>query len=57
VRRHVKKTDERWANTDYLRYDDLVAAGKLLDQAHSWIMHQLSAVAKGLGQADSVTAK
>ena len=51
------KTDDGWRNTDYLGYEDLLAAAKLLDQAHSWIGHQLAADAKGRKQADGVTEK
>jgi hypothetical protein len=38
-------------------YGDLPATAKLLDPAHTRIMHQLAADAKGRKQADSVTAK
>jgi hypothetical protein len=41
------KADDGWRNTDYLGVDDLLAAAKLLDQAHTWIGHQLAADAKG----------
>jgi hypothetical protein len=51
------KTDDGWRETDYLGYDDLLAAGKLLDMAHTWIMHQLAADAKGRKQSENVTAK
>ena len=36
------KTDEGWRETDNLGYEDLLPAAKLLDQAHTWIMHALT---------------
>jgi hypothetical protein len=51
------KTDEGRRDTDNLGYDDLLPAAKLLDMAHTWVMHQLAADAKGRQQADKVTAK
>lgn len=51
------KTDEGWRETENLGYEDLLPAAKLLDMAHTWIMHQLAADAKGRKQADGVTAK
>ena len=51
------KTDDGWRETDNLGYDDLLPAAKLADLAHTWIMHQLAADAKGRKQADGVTAK
>jgi hypothetical protein len=51
------KTDDCWRNSDYLGVNDLLAAAKLLDQAHMWIGHQLAADAAGRKQADGVTAK
>ena len=51
------KTDEGWRETENLGYEDLLPAGKLLDLAHTWIMHQLAADSKGRREADSVTAK
>ena len=41
------KTDEGWRETDNLGFEDLLPAAKLLDQAHTWIQHQLAADAKG----------
>lgn len=35
------KTDDGWRESYVLGYDDLLAAAKLLDQAHSWIGSQL----------------
>lgn len=51
------KTDDGWRNTDNLGFQDLLTAAKALDLAHTWIMHQLAADAKGRKQADNVTAK
>ena len=38
--------------TDNLGFDDLLAAAKLLDQAHTYIGHQLDADRKGRKQAE-----
>lgn len=46
------KTDEGWRETDNLGYDDLLAAGKVLDMSHTWILHQLAADAKGRKQSE-----
>lgn len=46
------KTDEGWRETDNLGYDDLLPAAKLLDLAHTWVMHQLAADRKGRKQAE-----
>jgi hypothetical protein len=40
------KVDEGWRETDALGQDDLLPAAKLLDLAHTWIMHQQQADAK-----------
>ena len=37
------KTDDGWRDTNYLGYDDLLSAAKLMDLAHTWIMHQQDA--------------
>ncbi|HYH63525.1 MAG TPA: hypothetical protein VD866_02395 [Urbifossiella sp.] len=37
------KVDDGWRETDSLGHDDLLSAAKLLDLAHSWVMHQLEA--------------
>jgi hypothetical protein len=37
------KVDEGWRETDALGQDDLLAAAKLLDQAHTWIIQQMQA--------------
>ena len=41
------KTDDGWRETENLGFEDLLAAAKLLDQAHTWIGHQLDADRKG----------
>jgi hypothetical protein len=41
------KVDDGWRETDNLGSDDLLPAAKLLDQAHTWILHQLDADRKG----------
>ena len=46
------KVDESWRETDNLGFDDLLAAAKLLDQAHTYIGHQLDADRKGRKQAE-----
>jgi hypothetical protein len=51
------RTDDGWRKPNGLGFDALLAAGKLLDQAHTWIGHQLATDAKGRKQADGVTAK
>ena len=40
------KADEGWRETDSLGSDDLLAMAKLLDLAHTWVMHQQQADAK-----------
>jgi len=44
--RGYKQGDDAWKETDSLGFDDLLTMGKLLDQAHTWIMHQQQADAK-----------
>jgi len=46
------KVDEGWRETDNLGFDDLLTAAKLLDQSHTWIMHQLDADRKGRKQSE-----
>jgi hypothetical protein len=46
------KVDEGWRETDNLGFDDLLAAAKLLDLAHTWIGHQLDADRKGRKQSE-----
>jgi hypothetical protein len=51
------KADDGWRETDSLGFDDLLMAAKLLDLAHTWIMHQMAADRKGRKEAEPVTAK
>jgi hypothetical protein len=41
--RSYKQGDDSWKETDSLNFDDLLPMAKLLDLAHTWIMHQLQA--------------
>ena len=34
----IYRQDDKWKDTSSLGRDDLLVAGKVLDQAHSWIM-------------------
>ena len=45
--RSYKQGDETWKETDSLGFDDLLTMAKLFDLAHTWIMHQQQADAKG----------
>jgi hypothetical protein len=51
VKRSYKTDDDQWRETEALGYDDLLPAAKLLDLAHTWIMHQLDADRKGRKQS------
>jgi hypothetical protein len=44
--RGYKKGDDAWKETDSLREDDLLTMGKLLNQAHTWIVEAKRADAK-----------
>jgi hypothetical protein len=44
--RGYKQGDDTWKETDSLGSDDLLTMAKLLDLAHTWIMHQQQADAK-----------
>jgi hypothetical protein len=46
------KVDDGWRETDSLGQDDLLAAAKLLDQAHSWTIAALDADRKARKQAE-----
>jgi hypothetical protein len=41
--RSYKQGDDSWKETDSLNFDDLLTMAKLLDLAHTWIMHQQQA--------------
>ena len=49
------KVEEGWRETDNLGLDDLLAASKLLDMAHTWILHQLAADNKGRKESQQTT--
>ncbi len=50
------KRDDGWKETDSLGFDDLLAMAKLLDLAHTWIMHQHQADAKGRKESERAAA-
>ena len=54
--RGYKQGDDAWKETDSLGFDDLLAMGKLLDLAHTWIMHQQQADAKGRKESAQAAA-
>lgn len=54
IKRSYKNNDDEWRDTDALGQDDLLTAAKLLDQAHTWIGHQLEADRKGRKQSQQV---
>jgi hypothetical protein len=54
--RSYKNGHDTWTETDSLGFDDLLPMAKLLDLAHTWIMHQQQADAKARKQAASTAA-
>jgi hypothetical protein len=54
--RGYKAGDETWKETDSLNFDDLLTMGKLLDLAHTWIMHQRQADNQARKQAGPTAA-
>jgi hypothetical protein len=50
------KADEAWRETDSLGFDDLLTMAKLLDLAHTWVMHQQQADAKGRKESAQAAA-
>ena len=54
--RSYKQGDETWKETDSLNFDDLLAMAKLLDMAHTWIMHQQQADAKARKESEQAAA-
>lgn len=54
--RGYKVGDDAWKETDSLTFDDLLTMGKLLDLAHTWIMHQHQADAKGRKESAQAAA-
>jgi hypothetical protein len=54
--RSYKAGDDSWRETDSLGFDDLLPAGKLLDLAHTWAIHQQQADAKARKEAGPTAA-
>ncbi len=54
--RGYKQGDDAWKETDSLNFDDLLAMAKLLDLAHTWIMHQQQADAKARKESAQAAA-
>ncbi len=54
--RSYKQGDDEWRETDSLGYDDLLSMSKLLDLAHTWIMHQHQADAKARKESEKAAA-
>ena len=50
------RQDDAWKESDSLGLDDLLTMGKLLDLAHTWIMHQQQADAKGRKESAQAAA-
>ena len=50
------KQEDAWKETESLGFDDLLAMAKLLDLAHTWIMHQHQADAKGRKESAEAAA-
>jgi hypothetical protein len=54
--RGYKAGDDAWKESDSLGFDDLLTMGKLLDQAHSWIILQQQADAKARKESEKAAA-
>ena len=50
------KVEDAWKETDSFGSDDLLTMAKLLDLAHTWIMHQHQADAKGRKESEQAAA-
>jgi len=50
------KKDEGWRETESLGFDDLLPMGKLLSQAHSWIIEAKKADSKGRKESAQAAA-
>jgi hypothetical protein len=50
------KQEDAWKETESLGFDDLLTMAKLFDLAHTWIMHQQQADAKGRKEATKAAA-
>lgn len=49
------KVEDGWRETDNLGHEDLLPSAKLLDMAHTWIMHQLESDRKGRKASEQTT--
>jgi hypothetical protein len=54
--RSYKQGEDSWKETDSLNFDDLLTMRKLLDLAHTWIMHQQQADAKARKESAQAAA-
>jgi len=54
--RGYKQGEDTWKETDSLNFDDLLSMAKLLDLAHTWIMHQQQADQKAKKDAAAAAA-
>ena len=54
--RSYKADDDAWRETDSLGFDDLLTMAKLFDLAHTWVMHQQQADAKGRKESRQAAA-
>jgi hypothetical protein len=54
--RSYKQGDETWRETDSLGREDLLPMGKLLNEAHSWIVQQERADAKARKESAQAAA-
>jgi len=54
--RGYKQGEDTWKETDSLNSDDLLPMAKLLDLAHTWVMHQQQADQKARKDAATQAA-
>ena len=54
--RSYKAGDDTWKESDSLGFDDLLTMAKLLDLAHTWVMHQQLADAKARKESEQAAA-
>ena len=54
--RSYKAGDDTWKESESLNFDDLLTMSKLLDLAHTWIMHQQQADAKARKESEQAAA-
>jgi hypothetical protein len=50
------RQEETWKETDSLGFDDLLTMAKLFDMAHTWVLHQQVADAKGRKESTQAAA-